>query len=259
MLRVATTETLSRGGDRVRIGPWRGRPDVASIVPYASRRQIRADLLAESITTAQEAGYASAVTAALAPGEMPPFQDLGFSVDHELHLLVHPLTDLEPPTRRRLRRAYNRDWDRVISIDQEAFNEFWRFDRTSIEDALHATPSRRFRMVRGTPSPGYHISGRAGDTGYLQRLAVDPSHQGKGLGSLLLADSLTWMREKGARSAWVNTQVGNDGAVRLYTRHGFRLADYRLAVLTMTIGDASGHPAPSAEGHLVRPPTVRER
>jgi len=270
MARVATTETLVRGGDRIRIGPWRGRADVAAIVPYATRRQIRTDLLNESIASAQARGYRSAVTAALSPAEMEPFQNLGFTVDHELHLLVHPLSDLTAPSRVRLRRATARDWDRVISIDQQAFNEFWRFDRSSIEDALRATPSRRFRMVRGKPSPGYHISGRAGETGYLQRLAVDPSQQGTGLGSLLLADSLTWMRDKGARSAWVNTQVGNEGAVRLYTRHGFRLADYRLSVLTRTFSANPGGVAPSAQqqlpgqmphevkGRLAHPPTVRD-
>jgi len=56
---------------------------------------------------------------------------------------------------------------------------------------------------------------------YLQFLAIVPAHQGRGLGSALLA----WM-EREARAAkernlWVAASEINSGALRLYERHGF--------------------------------------
>lgn len=78
---------------------------------------------------------------------------------------------------------------------------------------------------------GYAITGRAGVRGYLQRLAVDPALQRKGVGSALVLDGLRWLRRWGSREVLVNTQVGNTGAVALYEALGFRIQPEGLAVL----------------------------
>ena len=44
---------------------------------------------------------------------------------------------------------------------------------------------------------GYAITGRAGEIGYLQRLAVDPGHQHEGIGTALVADGLWWAARRG--------------------------------------------------------------
>ena len=94
-------------------------------------------------------------------------------------------------------------------------------------------PTTRFRVApgRGGAPLGYAISGRAGRQGYLQRLAVDPPHQGKGHGQVLVADALHWMHKRGVARAVVNTQLGNEAALALYGRLGFRLQPSGLAVL----------------------------
>ena len=72
-------------------------------------------------------------------------------------------------------------------------------------------------MNRGDPVAGYGLFGRAERTGYVQRLAIHPDAQGEGLGLALLTDGLRWMRTRGARSAFVNTQADNEprtGALR---------------------------------------------
>ena len=48
----------------------------------------------------------------------------------------------------------------------------------------------------------YAITGRAGDIGYLQRLAVDPDHHHRGIGSALVLDSLGWARRRARTSSW---------------------------------------------------------
>ena len=65
----------------------------------------------------------------------------------------------------------------------------------------------------------------------MQRLAVDPDHQGKGLGAALLLDGLDWLRRRGARHAIVNTQEANLNALALYERLGFRRKPGGLLVL----------------------------
>ena len=65
----------------------------------------------------------------------------------------------------------------------------------------------------------------------LQRLAVDPDVQGRGLGRALVIDSLAWLATKGATEVLVNTQEVNARALRLYVDLGFEELSERLLVL----------------------------
>ena len=65
----------------------------------------------------------------------------------------------------------------------------------------------------------------------MQRLAVDPSAHGRGLGGALLVDGLHWLRDRGALHAFVNTQSDNDRAYSLYQRAGFQPLPVGLCVL----------------------------
>src|SRR5699024_106814 len=123
----------------------------------------------------------------------------------------------------RTRRARLRDRQPILDLDARAFEEFWALDIEGLKDALAATPVRRFRVTHGSDGAinGYAVTGRAGGRGYLQRLAVDPSSQGLGLGRALTLDSLLWLRRAGAASALVNTQVSNNRAYALYRSCGF--------------------------------------
>ncbi len=69
---------------------------------------------------------------------------------------------------------------------------------------------------------GYAITGRAGDQGYLQRLAVAAAARRTGVGRALALDGLRWLRRRGVARAVVNTQYGNDAALALYLRIGFQ-------------------------------------
>ena len=86
---------------------------------------------------------------------------------------------------------------------------------------------------------GYAVAGRSLERGYLQRLAVDPAHQGHGLGTALVLDALWWLRRRGATSTLVNTQEANDAALALYERLGFRRQAEGLAVLHRPLEPAS--------------------
>ena len=240
---MTATDTVTARGVRMRVRPWRGRSDTAELSAVPAGAMVPPGLVAMAVERARTRGYAAVVTPALPAGEWRPYLDAGFTVREELHLLAHDLRDL--PARRtaerpiRTRRVLRRDRDRVLAIDQAAFDPFWRLDADALEDAVRATPSTRFRLDR--EGRGYALTGRAGDRGYVQRLAVDPAAQGSGLGSALVVDSLWWLRRWRVREALVNTQTSNGRAVALYERLGFRQRSEGLAVLEL---DVASHPAP---------------
>ena len=233
--RMTGQKTLVVGNDRFRIGPRRGSTEIASMVPLPGAGQVQQESLHRTIDALRQRGFRHVITSALGPRELDPFLRGGFTPHHELHLLTKQLGPLAPPDRTVLRRARRGDWDNVLAIDAVAFTHFWQFDRVGLRDALDATPQRRFQVVRSQPTVGYHIAGLAGSSGYLQRLAVHPGEHGRGLGSALLTDALSWMHRRGARIAYVNTQLENRTALDLYLRNGFDLEHQRLTVLQRPI------------------------
>lgn len=241
---MTVTDTVSGAGARLRVRPWRGGLATAEVSPVPAGAVVSPDLVALAVDRARDRGFELVVTPAIPRGEWRPFLDAGFAVREELHLLSHDLLDLparpRPDRHARLRRVHGRDRARVLAVDHAAFEPFWRLDADALEDAVRATPSTRFRMDR--PGHAYALTGRAGDRGYVQRLAVEPAAQGQGLGTALVLDGLWWLRRWRVREALVNTQTVNEGAVRLYERLGFRHRREGLAVLERRLDS----PAPDA-------------
>ena len=88
------------------------------------------------------------------------------------------------------------------------------------------------RVGRGDPRvSAYAITGRAGEYGYLQRVAVHPDARRRGWGSALVADALLWLWEHGTARVFVNTQLENRAALELYEASGFTLMPEGLLVL----------------------------
>jgi ribosomal protein S18 acetylase RimI-like enzyme len=180
-------------------------------------------------------GYESVVTNALGPAETLPFVDAGFSVRERLHLLAHDLTEI-PTVEHPTRRARNVDRAAVLHLDQRAFRPFWRLDAAAMDSAIEATPTTRYRVIESGDGLGaYGITGRAGRVGYVQRIAVDPEDQGRGLGRSVVADALRWVRRHRAERALVNTQLDNEPALALYHSCGFRELPTGLCVMSRTL------------------------
>jgi ribosomal protein S18 acetylase RimI-like enzyme len=225
------TQSIRLEGGVARVAAWHGRSDVASVALQCrgapSVREI--ELVIDEL---RAAGYLAVLTNALAPGASLPFVDCGFEVRGRLHLLSLELPARPgPPATRRTRRATAADRASMLAVDAAAFDDFWRLDDVGLEQAVHATPRSHLRVDRADPMGGYALFGRAERVGYVQRLAVHPRAQGCGLGNALLCDGLRWMRLRGARSAYVNTQDDNVRALHLYERAGFRRLPVGLCVL----------------------------
>ena len=120
--------------------------------------------------------------------------------------------------------------DDVAAIDSLAFEPDWQIGRLGLVDALGATVQAEILSV----GDGFALVGVSGPVAYLQRLAVHPAAQGKGVGKTLVWIAMRWARSSGARSIMLNTQPDNHRATALYRSMGFEVAAERLTVLRIT-------------------------
>ncbi|MHB1928908.1 MAG: GNAT family N-acetyltransferase [Acidimicrobiales bacterium] len=236
---ASSADILRWGREQARTGRWRGEGDVALLTPVPSAPLPSAAFLHHCLEILASRGFTRVVTGALSPLEQAGFLAAGFDVAERLHLLSLDLAGRLPAVPRGAALARPRGGDRgaVLAVDAAAFSAFWQLDAGGLDDSLAATPSTRWRVARPARRrvvgavDGYCICGRSGGRGFVQRLAVDPARQGRGTGRRLLLDGLHWMRRHGARSAVVNTQLGNDAALALYRSAGFRDEPVGLSVL----------------------------
>ena len=226
-------EVIAVGQERARTGPWRGDRHVAVLTPMPEGPPPSAVFVRRCLAVLADRGYSRVVTSALSPGEQSGFLAAGFEVAEELHLLAHDLRDIPPRRHVPLRRARDEDRTAVLDLDHASFMPFWQLDETGLADTLTATPRVRFRVATDINDAvvGYAIVGRAGRRGYVQRLAVAPGTRRTGFGAALVLDGLWWLRRWRVARALVNTQKGNESALALYRRLGFRSEPVGLTVL----------------------------
>ncbi len=216
----------------LRVVPWRGDTHVALVGPRRDGRRPNPYDIAHCLDELASRGVSRAITPALGHLDAQPFLDAGFQLHENLHLLAKHLGQALPDPNRKLKPG--RPWHRsaVLGVDSEAFEPFWQFDRLSLREARHATPTSRFRVaVVDRKLIGYAVTGRAGDRGYLQRLAVAPAAAGRGLGTALVLDGFHWLKKRGAHTVMVNTQEHNTRALDLYEHLGFVRQHPGLVVL----------------------------
>lgn len=243
---TANVQVVRWGAEQARIGPWQGDDRVAHLSPLAGTPPPSVAFVRRCLDQLAGHGFSRVVTGALAAPEQAAFIRAGFRVEESLHVLSADLTRVTDGSRRHahqdvvIRRAHSADRPRVLALDHLAFDPFWQLDEAGLIDALNATPRARFRVAVGArPDPtvatgilGYAITGRAGGHGFLQRLAVHPSWQRRGVGRALVLDGLVWLQRRGVDRASVNTQLENRKALALYEGLGFRREPRGLSVLS---------------------------
>jgi ribosomal protein S18 acetylase RimI-like enzyme len=197
--------------------------------------------------TLADRGFTSMRTGALSPRQAVQAERAGLRCVQELALLEVMLSTRTAPASgspesvtakgRRTQRLRHRNITDIADIDRAAFGPSWWLDAGMLDDVRSATPVYRARVVRhastrsnGNSIAGFLISGRAGRTGYVQRLAVHPDAHRRGIATDLLLDSLRWMRRARLQRAFVNTHVDNVAALTLYRAHGFIELPERLRV-----------------------------
>ena len=69
---------------------------------------------------------------------------------------------------------------------------------------------------------GHDYTSLRGPAGVLHDIVIDPAHQGRGVGRMLLDATLAALRARGAPRVLLSTAERNVGAQRLFARAGFR-------------------------------------
>ena len=217
-----------------RMRAWPSDATVAHLIFVDHQAVPTADDVADAVAHAARRGARAVRTSAMFPSSAEIVLAAGFEPIDRLALLSRPLGGsdrIEPDGRVRNVRPWQLAG--CARVDRDAFGLLWGNTPTSLRDIQRATPGHASRLVRvDRQIAGFAISGAAGDTGYLQRLAVATDHRRRGLARLLVGDALGWMTRRGMKMAMVNTGVDNDAALALYETTGFE----RLAV-ELVIGE----------------------
>jgi ribosomal protein S18 acetylase RimI-like enzyme len=237
-----STDVLRARSGRLRLRDWPGDPTVGHLLVTDHDTVPSARELDDFVIAARDHGYRAVRSGALFPRAHESFAACGFETIDTLVLLELGLSGVvvELP-RRRTARLLPWQHSAAAEVDRAAFGAPWGNDAATLGDIRRATPQHRARRidVDGTLQ-AFAITGAAGRTGYLQRLAVHPDHQRSGLGSALVVDSLSWMRRRALTTAMVNTGVHNHPAQRLYDDFGFRRLAEQLTIVELTVAPGPG-------------------
>lgn len=229
---------------RARLGRWPYDDQVAHLVLLDHQMMPTSADIASWIAEANQRGARTVRTGAIFPDAAAPFLEAGFHVADTLTLLGLHLRDRPTSGPRRvrtggpirLRRLRPSMLVEAAEIDRRAFSSPWSNDTSALADIMTATPYHRSRSVHlDGRMVAFSISGRADRSGYVQRLAVDPSARRRGFANVLLDDALHWMRRRDVEQAMVNTAFDNRPALALYESAGFDQRPDSLLILEQAL------------------------
>ncbi len=126
------------------------------------------------------------------------------------------------------------DLEEVLKVDWRAFKKIWRQSIDSLTEALRQAALATVIEHSGRPV-AYQVSTATRFGAHLARLAVDPSHQGRGLGRTLVLNLLRTFQGQGLDRITVNTQADNEPSLRLYDRLGFRRTGQQYPVFEIDL------------------------
>jgi ribosomal protein S18 acetylase RimI-like enzyme len=85
-------------------------------------------------------------------------------------------------------------------------------------------------MLDGECVGSLRVCKRWQGSAFIDDLAVDRAHRGRGVGTMLMDAAVAWSKEKGLHGVSLETQDNNLLACRFYLKYGFKLGgiDQRL-------------------------------
>lgn len=235
---------LHDGVVTARVRSWPGRADIAHVVLTDHQRSPTVSAVRSWCELLRLEGYAVVRTGALSADAAETFERAAFRSIQSLALLrlddaerLRGLRRLPRPAVAMRSMRSTRSLLTAATIDRRAFGVEWDLDVTAIREACRATPSHRIRLaVTAADEPaGYMITGRSGSSGFVQRLAVNPDHQGQGIGHALMQDGLRWLGRSRVDDILVNTHLDNVPALQLYDSWGFHRLEENLHVMELDL------------------------
>ena len=140
----------------------------------------------------------------------------------------HAVPTVDPPPIA-LRPASDADFAAIAAIDRRAFAPAWWRSEDSLR--RRAAMASRFTVAeRGDDVIGYAERELHPPAAHLNRIAVEPDHQGRNVGAFLLERALVSMWQRGAETVSLNTQRSNRRSRRLYESFGFEATGHCVTV-----------------------------
>ena len=126
------------------------------------------------------------------------------------------------------------DTETILELDRLAFEPIWQISRDSLAVAIIQASSASLIEDSGEVL-GYQITTSSPFGAHLARLAVLPTRQREGLGTLLVNEAVESVRETGLGQLSVNTQENNHSSRRLYEKMGFMQTGKEFPVLELEL------------------------
>ena len=152
-----------------------------------------------------------------------------------------------------LRRATEHDYGIIAGIDRAAFEPLWWRSEESVRHRA-ATASRFVVAALEGKVVGYAEREQHASEGHVNRLAVLPSQQERGIGGTLLRTTLEQLWDRSAEIVSLNTQATNGASRRLYEKFAFAPTGDYATVWTLALNRAAQAPS-SPPGHRAHAPS----
>ena len=125
-----------------------------------------------------------------------------------------------------IRQAVSTDAAAIHALEQRCFARVEEtFTRRQVQYALTSPRAIGLIAESGGAIIGWSLAlarrHRYSLSGRLYAVAVDPAHQGRGLGRRLIEPLLDAMRDRGAARVYLEVRTDNLGAIELYRKLGF--------------------------------------
>ena len=120
----------------------------------------------------------------------------------------------------KLRPVERSDIPTLLKIEEVCFEEMWRYDTISFQDIAATHPYFMVGELDGKVI-GYQFNALDGEFGYLVRIAVHPSVNGRGIGARFMAEAIRFFERARVLRIMLNSQDDNIHAHRLYEWFGF--------------------------------------
>ena len=119
----------------------------------------------------------------------------------------------------RIRRMQSADLPRVVEIERACFGERWTLN--SFQNELSNTASTYFVATLDDQIVGYAGYWLILEEAHVTTIGVDPKHQRKGYGELLMLDLIEHAAKAGAKWVTLEVRASNDPAKKMYEKFGF--------------------------------------
>jgi ribosomal-protein-alanine N-acetyltransferase len=111
------------------------------------------------------------------------------------------------------------DLPRVVEIERACFGERWTL--ASFQNELSNSASTYFVAVEGDEIIGYAGYWLILEEAHVTTIGVDPRHQRRGFGDLLMLELIEHAAHHGAKWITLEVRITNYGAQKMYEKFGF--------------------------------------